>query len=219
MTTIKDRGYLIISTLVCLIPIAMYLLVYDSLPDQMVQQWRPDGTPNWTMPKQFAIFVLPLITAALHFIVVLSLNSESTRTNVPAKMQGILAWFIPITSIFINGLILLANLNTDIDVRVPVFLFLGTIFIIIGNYLPKTRPNYWVGVRVPWAMEDADNWAKTHRLSGKMMVLLGFGLLLAAFAPLTPNALVIVVISAILLIILVPIAYSYKLHKDAQAKK
>ena len=29
-------------------------------------------------------------------------------------------------------------------------LLLGTLYIVLGNYLPTVKPNYTVGIRVPW---------------------------------------------------------------------
>ena len=32
--------------------------------------------------------------------------------------------------------------------------FVGLIFIVIGNYLPKCRHNYTVGIRLPWTLDN-----------------------------------------------------------------
>jgi uncharacterized membrane protein len=39
----------------------------------------------------------------------------------------------------------------------------------LGNYLPNLRPNYFIGIRTPWTLENAETWRATHRLGGKLM--------------------------------------------------
>lgn len=47
-------------------------------------------------------------------------------------------------------------------------IFMGVVMIVIGNYLPKTHRNYIIGIRLPWTLENDENWRKTHRLAGKI---------------------------------------------------
>jgi len=214
MRTIKDKGLLILSTLMCLLPIGMYLLVFDRLPEQMVQQWGAGGTPNWTMQRELAIFVTPLLLAAVHIIVFFVMNSDQTKTSTPLKMRTLFTWFIPVTSVFINLMILLANLNEDFNISTAVFVFVGLTFIIVGNYLPTTRQNYYVGMRLPWTLKDADNWSRTHRLSGKIFVVMGIAFVLVAALPLSENAMIAFLVVSIAFIVLVPSIYSYLIYRN-----
>lgn len=63
-------------------------------------------------------------------------------------------------------------------------IFMGAVMIVIGNYLPKTRRNYIIGIRLPWTLENDENWSKTHLLAGKIWVLGGLLLFLNAFVQL-----------------------------------
>ena len=50
---------------------------------------------------------------------------------------------------------------------------MGLLFVIVGNYLPKVKPNRTIGIRVVWALQDEENWNATHRFSGKIWVAAG----------------------------------------------
>ena len=213
MKTSKDKGLLILSTFVCLLPIALYLIVFDLLPEQMIQQWGADGTANWTMPREWAIFVMPLSLALVHIIVFFAINSSSSINSTPPKMRTLFSWFVPVTSVFTNLLILFANLDESFDVGVAALIFVGLTFIITGNYLPKTRQNYFIGVRVPWTMRCADNWAKTHRLSGKLFVATGIVLVLGSVFLTSESALIVTLLSTITLAVVIPITYSFALSR------
>jgi len=55
------------------------------------------------------------------------------------------------------------------------FIGIGLLFIIIGNYLPKTRSNWLIGIRTPWTLSSDITWEKTHRIGGRLF--LGAGIL------------------------------------------
>lgn len=55
------------------------------------------------------------------------------------------------------------------------------LIIAIGNVLPKTRPNFFLGIRTPWTLSSPTTWEKTHRLGGLLVVLAGVAGLMGAF--------------------------------------
>lgn len=90
-------------------------------------------------------------------------------------------------------------------------IFMGVVMIVIGNYLPKTRRNYTIGIRIPWTLENDENWRKTHRLAGKIWVLGGLLLFLNAFVQLYVYWVFFLIL---LLVIMIPCVYSYQLSKS-----
>jgi len=213
MTTIKDKGLLMFSTLVCLLPIAIYLMVFDLLPEQMIQHWGAGGTPTWAMPREFAVWALPLFLAIIHIIVYIALNITSAKKSTPPAMQALLVWIVPVISVFTNILVLFANINENFAIDVFIFVFIGLLFIIIGNYLPKTRQNYFIGFRVPWTLRCADNWTRTHRLGGKTLIAAGVIFIVGAVTSTSETALLFTVISALTLSVIIPSIYSYVIYK------
>jgi uncharacterized membrane protein len=55
----------------------------------------------------------------------------------------------------------------------PILAGTGLLLATLGNYLPKTRYNYVMGVRTPWTLADERVWDQTHRLAGPLMMLGG----------------------------------------------
>ena len=213
MKTIKNKSFIILSTFVCLLPILMYVFVFDQLPEQMVQHWGAGGTPTWTMPREFAIFVLPLVLALIHLIVVFAIGVSAAKGEISAKFHAIILWFIPVTSIFVNLIVIFGNLNENFDVGTAALAFVGLTFIVMGNYLPQTRPNWYAGIRTYWTMNNADVWYRTHRLGGKLFIFAGILLLLGAALPLSESIFTGLFLLAIVLAVVVPIVYSYVLYK------
>jgi uncharacterized membrane protein len=91
--------------------------------------------------------------------------------------------------------------------------FVGGVFLGIGNYLPKTHQNYTVGFKLPWTLEDEENWNRTHRLAGQVWVFGGTLTIVNAFL-----GNMWIFIAAIVLMVLVPTVYSYWLYTQKHGK-
>ena len=85
---------------------------------------------------------------------------------------------------------------------------LGVMFMIIGNYLPKCKQNYTMGIKIPWTLDNEDNWNKTHRLAGFLWVIGGAAMVVNAFIGSEWSILVISVV-----MVFVPMVYSYLYFK------
>ena len=79
---------------------------------------------------------------------------------------------------------------------------------IIGNYLPKCKQNYTVGIKTPWTLNNEEVWNKTHKISGYLWVIGGFIITISSFIGFESIMLVVLIIIAF-----VPIVYSYILYK------
>ena len=62
-------------------------------------------------------------------------------------------------------------------------MIVGIVFVVSGNYLPKSRQNYTIGIKLPWTLADVDNWNKTHRLAGALWIAAGIFVLVRPFLP------------------------------------
>ena len=67
-----------------------------------------------------------------------------------------------------------AGINTmTLDIGKLTCTLAGIFFIIIGNFLPKTKLNSAVGVRTPWSMYNENTWRKSNRLGAWLMIIAG----------------------------------------------
>ena len=89
----------------------------------------------------------------------------------------------------------------------------GITFIILGNKAPKIPQNKWVGFRVKWTLDDKDNWMKTQRFFGWASMIGGSLVVLLSIFPGGEVAYTYMII-ILLLIVFIPMGYSYKLYKN-----
>lgn len=207
----KNRKYeILLSTAVCLLPLLAGALLYNRLPETMATHFGIHGEENGWSSRGFAVFGIPLIMAVLNLVLHLSLNADPKRHNMNATLRAVSLWITPVLSVLVSSLTIGHALGYAVHVEVIVPLLIGLLFIIIGNYMPKTRQSYTMGIRVPWTLASEENWNRTHRLGGFLFVFAGIGMIFTTLLGLWSEWLlpVLLVFPA-----LVPILYSYALYR------
>ncbi len=207
----KNKWNLLLSSIVILLPAVFGLFLWNKLPEEMTTHWGIDGNANGWMNKGATIFVLPLILLAVHWLCVLVSAKLPGGEEQNPKLMGIMLWIIPIISLAANGTIYAVTFGKEIDPVFFVFPLIGILFIVIGNYMPKSKRNFTMGIKIKWALQNEENWYATHRFSGKIYVAGGFFLLACMFLP-TAAALWAGGI-ALVALVLIPVIYSYAYYK------
>ena len=206
---------LVLTSIICLSPIILALTFYNDLPENIAMQWFIDGNPNWYAPKATAVFGIPIFFTMLNIIVIILVNSDSRRKNISAKMIAFVQWLIPVITLVTVPIILFSSMGVELPIILIVFTLLGVMFIFIGNYLPKCKQNYLVGFRFSWTLNDSENWNKTNRIGGYLLILGGVLFIILAFLPFENHISLILLFSILALTITVPILYSYSLYKKS----
>lgn len=187
-----DWKILIITSLICLIPIIFGVILYDQLPEQMAVHFGVNNEPNSFAPKEFALFGIPILMFALQvFCCIFSDFMEEKKQN--KKYITIYKWIIPIIEMVVYLTMLAYGAGIELDMRMIVCITLGIVFTLVGNYMPKTEPN-----KLQMNYIRADFWKKIKRPAGYFFVIIGLAFIISAFL----NSMV----SFILLIILIVFA-------------
>ena len=129
----KNNMQRVIGNLVILTPIIVGLVFYNQLPSRVAIHFNVEEQANGFMDRNLAIVVLPFIALVIYNL----LFSFFKQITIPFLKEFML-WFIPIFSVVIQGLILTFALGGQIQVRLTVIWLVALIFLVIGNYLPKS---------------------------------------------------------------------------------
>ena len=204
-----NKKTLILTTLVCLIPIVAGALLYSRLPETMATHWNMSGEADGWSSRAFAVFGLPGILLAVNLILPFALKADPKHGNMSEALVKITIWTIPLISLLCCGLTLARGLGYELHVEFWVPIFMGVLFIFIGNYLPKTKQSYTMGIKLPWTLDSEENWNRTHRLAGYLWVLGGALFIVMSFVGWSLAALLII----LAVMVLVPTVYSYLLYR------
>lgn len=197
----------LITTLICLLPILLTITLYDKLPNQLPIHFGINGEPDNYASKAIAGFVFPCLLAALNLFTLFALNTDPKKKNANIVIKTVGIWAIPVLSILVIPITLFKGMGYDMPIAAIISALLGLLLIIIGNYLPKSRQSYTVGIRLPWTLENDENWNKTHRFSGFVWVIGGIVVIINAYLTIE-----YITIAVILLLVVLPVIYSYKLY-------
>lgn len=196
---------------VCVANVVGHLAVLPSLPAQIPVHWGADGAvngwgPSWTVA---ALGFLPLVLLATFWLV----PRIDPKGAAYAKSGRFYLGFVIAFTVFMCGMTWLSELTVwgvvpQVGaVGTIVTTAIGILFIGMGNYLPRVRQNYTMGVKTPWALADPENWRRTQRFGGKCFVAMGVGFIAFGFMASTlPDGVAAAGIAAIALI---PMAAMY----------
>ena len=200
----KYRWQLIITSIIILLPIIAGFILWDKLPNEMPTHFNAQGEADGWSSKLFAVLGLPGVLLAVHWVCVLATQADPKKKNIPEKVFSLILWLLPVISVLGEFAIYSYAMGSKIDMTRVALILVALIFILIGNYMPKLQQSYTVGIKLPWTLNDPENWKSTHRLAGKLWGIGGTLMLLGAF---TGSMIPFIVIAA--LMVLIPTVYSY----------
>lgn len=203
-SSILDRTF-IATTLLCLLPLLFSALVYADLPDQVAIHFDGSGVADNYASKAFAAFGIPLLLTLMNIIVQVGLKTDPKR-DTSSKIFHISRWLLVPLTLFLSPLTLLIALGYPIRVEKVVPFLVSLILLVIGNYLPKCKQNYTIGIKLPWTLSSEINWKRTHRLAG--WVWSGTSLFFLISLLFNWN-LVLIYMIGLPLMVFIPILYSF----------
>lgn len=203
--------------------------VFFFMPETVALHFGADGTPD-RFGSRFEAFIFPALIIVFFLIFFFirkkiaqksSENTERTERNLDVTDTVILCvlillnavWFMILPSM-IDPKIMTTSENIIFVVESVV---IGILFIVVGNIMPKTKRNKYIGVmRFGFAMESDENWYITNRAGGIAMVAAGL-VTVAAGLILRSLAAVYVMLISLIVFLTVAILYSYgKIKKKSK---
>lgn len=184
----KINFLLVISLFISLIPFAIYAYYYPQMPSQIAIHYNGNGVIDRYVNKSsyevflmcgISLIVIIIMKLVELFILLTSKNDKNQKDNIHIIKLimniTILAISVLFSVISIYFLIIstgVYKLNT-LDIFEISNIFLGIIFIIMGNYMPKIKQNAFAGFRTKLTLSDENIWFKAQRFAGYVWIILG----------------------------------------------
>ncbi|QIF04237.1 SdpI family protein [Roseimicrobium sp. ORNL1] len=184
MKTMLKREWLLL--LVIAAPFVFLAAVWPQIPERIPIHFNASFVPDGWMKKPWGALLLPLTSPLMVLITRLWFRFDpkmakcdpETREHVGKVLHQVL-----VATCVLFGALSVAVIWAAWGDLHPVIAVINygipLMFLVVGNSMSKLRPNYTIGIRVPWTLESPVVWTKTHRFGGRLMVALGLGLLVA----------------------------------------
>lgn len=206
-----NKKLILFTSILILLPSLVGCVFWNQLPEEIPTHFNLLGQADGYNHKMSAIFGLPTLMLLMHWLLLFIMIKDPKSSNISSKIQLLIYWTIPFVSCLLMISIFGEFLGYSMMSGLLAQIFMGVVMIVIGNYLPKTHRNYIIGIRLPWTLENDENWRKTHRLAGKIWVLGGLLLFLNSFVQLYVYW---VFFLTLFFVVIIPSVYSYQLSKS-----
>ncbi|RYJ40672.1 putative integral membrane protein [Flavobacterium anhuiense] len=204
---------------IVLIPFVYLATIWKSLPEIVPIHWNSRGEIDGWGNKLTLIailFMLPVLTyIVLSFITKIDPKKRmSLMGGKLYQLKFILVLFMSLLALFI----IYSTKSQSVSSPSFVFALAGALFMILGNYFKVIRPNYFIGIKTPWTLENQEVWKTTHVFAGKLWFVGGLIIILGSLifeSSVFSKAFLIIVFT----IAIVPIAYSYLKYRSLKKKE
>ena len=206
---IKELPLLIIA----LTPVIYLNFIWNQLPEKVPIHWNINGEIDRYGNKIELFWIslfLPLGILLLMNIVPV-IDPKNKIQKMGKKYENLKLFLV----IFMSGLSLIIILTAKNKALIKpsyIFIMLSFLFIFFGNYMKTIKPNYFIGIRTPWTLENAEVWKITHQKASKLWFLGGILMMISLL--IFPNRIGIIIFFIIsLILVLYPTWFSYRYYK------
>ncbi len=191
------------------------VISFGYLPDQIPIHFDAEGNVD-NYGGRIYIFLEPFIIFAMIILAetVRNIDPKKAAYSKFNKQYYLIFFLVSLLMLAIQLYTIACGMNAvgELDISIIMPFIMGLLFTVIGNSMPKFKQNYYAGIRTSWTLSDEEVWYKTHRLGGKVWFAGGLSIMISAILPAYIKFKVL--FGAIIIMVLVPIIYSYVIYKD-----
>ena len=197
--------------LIFLFVFAVCLIFYKRLPSELPIYFNMNNQADSFASKEMALFGVNGFMLVLYLFCYFITNKDPKVENQGDKAINVVLIFVPILAILTSAITISYGLNYRPRIDLYLNLALSIMFILIGNYLPKTKRNYTLGIKLPWTLASDYVWEKTHRLAGYLWVIGGLVSFIGTI--LFKDHISYIFVGAIIIMVYIPMIYSYLIYE------
>ena len=200
------------------IPFIYLSLIWENLPSQVPTHFDIAGNPNdWSEKSSLPYMIGALGIGSYLLMLLIPYFDPKNKIAQMGEKYYSLRFIMTIFMSAISFYLLYVSNKSEINPNLLIAM-IGAFYLFLGNYLQTVKPNYFIGIRTPWTLENEETWRKTHKLGGKLWLIGGLLTILLAFVAKSNSFLAISFGTITAIETLVPIIYSYvefkKIHKN-----
>ena len=201
------------------LPLLYLAHVWPTLPEMVPTHFGMDGQPNDWSHRSSLIFIIAGMLVGIYLMLTFIPAIDPKRKiesmgNKYFLFKLFLMVFITILSFFCIQMSASKNAGVPGMVNM-VFVLVGGMFVFLGNYMQSIKPNYFIGIRTPWTLENETVWRKTHQLGGKLYFAAGLLVMILPFV--LKKHYQYIYLAVIFSASIIPVVYSFIILKRQKA--
>ena len=192
------------------LPYVYLSVIWNTLPEQVPTHFNIEGVANNWSSKTTLLFIPGALGIGIYFLMLIipALDPKKRIQQMGSKYYTLRFLLTIFFSLLATYLLYVSNIG---NLKRPNILFalIGVLFVMLGNYLQTIRPNYFIGIRTPWTLENEQVWKNTHRFGGPFWIVGGVLIAILAFFIKDNHLFSIIFGIIIFLMVIVPVVFSY----------
>ncbi len=202
------------------LPYVYLATIWNELPEIVPTHFNLDGVADGWSKKQTLLYIPAALGIGTYLLMLIIpiLDPKKKIQQMEGKyyvLRFMLTFFFSVLTLFL----LYVSKEETLNNPNILFVIIGVFFAMLGNYFQTVRPNYFIGIRTPWTLENEHVWRKTHRLGGR--IWLAGGVCIAILAFFVTYKIIFTILFGIILsfMVVVPVLYSYIEFKKIESVK
>ena len=203
----------IILLFIAIVPLIYYIYLWNSLPARIPVHFDLHGNPNNYGSRYYIAYTLLFLNIGTYLLLLVIPKIDSKKnfeifSSTFYKLRIILSLLFSTISFMIISSAQTGKVSNSI-----LYIIIAFFISILGNYISNVRPNYFLGIRNPWTLENEFVWRKTHKFGGRLMFFSGILIILTIIALHSTGYVFFIFITWIIIITLITTVYSYWIYK------
>ena len=164
--------------LLSVLPLILFLIFYNQLPDRIPGHWNLDGTVRYDSKNTFFLISgLTIFLAALFDAMPRIDPRKKNYVRFEKYYDFFCIFFVVFMDMMCSIILIESKWPGTLPVEKVVIYFVGLLFMVTGNIMPKIKSNFYFGIKTSWSLSDNDVWNKSNRLGGQLMFWSGLVLM------------------------------------------
>ncbi len=211
MKTAKIVKELLIGCMV-VSPLIYYFYLWNTLPAEIPIHFDAHGNPNNYGSRSYMAITLLFLSLGTYLFLLFIPKIDPKKnfsifSDTFVKLRFILSLFFSGICFMIISSVKEGELNPSY-----IYIIIAILIMVMGNYMSNIRPNYFVGIRTPWALECETNWKKTHHMTSRLWFVSGIVLVVLVLV-MPQNYRFPIFLGVIALISILPFLYSFYTYR------
>ena len=201
----KEFPYIILMAL----PFIYLAYIWNTLPETVPTHWNASGEIDGYGSKN-TLLIIPFMLPVLVYIIMTIAPKIDPKNKIAImgkkyeQLKFFLVLFMSVLALFI----IYSSKTQSFSSPNIIYILLGLLFAGLGNFMKTVKPNYFIGIKTPWTLENETVWKKTHLLGGKIWFVGGLLIVCMSLIFTAQTAATLFVIIAVLITI-IPLVHSY----------
>lgn len=193
-----------------LLPILYLAFIWGELPEKVPLHWNGAGeVDRWGSKNQlWWLMMLITVPSYLIFTIIPTIDPKNKIQEMGGKfyqIKFVTMTFLAVLALFILNAVQSQSMNSSV-----IFILVGLLFATLGNFFQSIKPNYFLGIRTPWTLENEQVWKDTHRMAGLFWIAGGLAIVILSLVFAHNSEMVAyLLVGVVLVLVLVPVTYSY----------